>query len=282
MNCKNLDLIVVGDKNWPGTVVYLEYLKRNGYKIKKLMLCEFYENPSFKNRLEKIIYIISPKIYKKFCSLNTEKVSSLVKELHLEFQKFFDFSVPLDLKSVDYTDLSDCIEEYRFWNFKDPDLLKIMLKNKNSFFLYVSGGIVPKNIFDSGINLVHVHPGYVPYVKGSDGFLWSLRERGRLGYSCFFMNEYIDGGDLIFRQELNLDDFSMYRPLLKDHYSEVYRAILSGYDPHLRAQTLIKALNKNSGEFTRGSIQNTSSETGREFFSMHHKLIKKTLMDYLK
>lgn len=282
MSYSNINLIVIGDRNWPGTPIYLEYLLRNGYQVKKILLCDFYESGSFRNKLEKAVHTVSPSLYKRAFSPCLEIYNPLLQELYSAFQSFFDFEVNLNLQEVNYHKYSDCIEKYKFWNFKDPNLLKILIKNKESNFLYISGGIVPKYIFEQGIRLIHVHPGYIPYTRGSDGLLWSLRIRGKLGYSCFFMNEHIDGGDLLYRHELELDDFSKYRPLISEHYEIFYRALLMGYDPHLRAKTLINTLQLNGGVLNRDKVLDKGNDEGREFFRMHPKLIKRTLLDYFK
>lgn len=281
MSYKTIDLIVLGDTNWPGTSIYLEYLYRHGFKPKKIYMCSFYQPVSYRNRLEKVLYTLSPKLYKYASPPVIESYSSLIQSLCHSFQEPFSFKI--DIASVDrkVDKYSNIVKYYKFWDFKDPDLFKLMLQDKDSFFLYVSGGIVPKEIFEAGLKIIHTHPGLIPYTRGSDGFLWSLLTRGKLGYSCFFMNQYIDGGDLLYQEEKTLHDFSDQRYLIKDNYLDIYRALLLSYDPHMRAQILTKTITQCGGILENLQVIEKDKNSGRDYFRMHKNIIKKTLLEYL-
>ena len=56
-------------------------------------------------------------------------------------------------------------------------------------------------IFKTGKNFIHIHPGYLPEVRGADGLLWSIKEYNKIGVSSFIMNHKIDSGEIIFREK---------------------------------------------------------------------------------
>ncbi len=281
MSYKTIDLIVIGAMNHAVTPIYLEYLYRNHFRPKKIYLCSFLKPLCFSNRIERLAYIINKNVYKGIVKVTGESFPRLVSDLQLKFQKIFDFQVGLSLQNYDYNKYSDKIEIFKAWDFKDPKLQKLILNDRNSHFLYTDGGIVPKSLFDEGVKMLHVHPGIVPFVRGSDGFLWSLKTRAKLGYSCFYMNAGIDTGDLLYQEEFELHKFPEITPLLEENYLQVYRALLEGYDLHLRANVLTKVINSVAGDLSqlKGVPQNLKN--GREYYSMHSRLIKKFMCEYL-
>ena len=152
-----------------------------------------------------------------------------------------------------------CIDMYNFSNLElekkityisnesiNSDQLFKRLSNKkfyNRFFLN-TGKEILKNILNVNSNFVHIHPGFLPEVRGADGSLNSILFNDSIGVSSFIMGNKIDQGQIIFREKYNcpkfkLDNFHNYD--LKD----IYRIWYSFFDPLLRASHLKKLYNLN-------------------------------------
>jgi hypothetical protein len=125
---------------------------------------------------------------------------------------------------------------------KDPRLASALNELTCKTLLFTGGGIVPKEVFAiPGIKILHVHPGHLPHVRGSDGVLWSVMERGCPGVSMFYMEAGLDTGDLIRATDLPLPQFNL-KGLERPDDDTLYRALYAYYDPLLRAYFLGQAL----------------------------------------
>lgn len=277
---KNIDLIIIADKSCTTSLFYLEYLHRHGYQPRKIYACDFLYKPSFKSRKERLLYLFSQKIYKQLAARREKIQTKFQLELYDELQSNFEFKINLNLNAVNFERYSDLVEHIIAWDYQEPDFQKIILKDKSSHYLYTNGGIVPQRLFEQGIKFLHIHPGIVPYVKGSDGLLWSLMERGKLGYSCFYMNAGIDTGDLIHQEEFENIKFPSIRPLYKNYSQDIYKALLSAYDPHYRAKLLINVIKSVDGDLSLLKAQKQQNKGSREFYAMHPLLVKKCLLKF--
>lgn len=126
--------------------------------------------------------------------------------------------------------------------YNDPMLKKKLHELGSGALLYTGGGIVPKDLLDlPGLKVLHVHPGFLPDVKGSDGLLWSLISRSRLAASCFYMEPNIDTGQIILAREFDAVTFPL-SAVERPEDMTLYRALFSLYDPILRAKVLQETL----------------------------------------
>ena len=48
---------------------------------------------------------------------------------------------------------------------------------------------------------IHIHPGYLPEIKGADGSLWHINKHNNIGISSFFMSKKIDEGLVIAKEK---------------------------------------------------------------------------------
>ena len=105
--------------------------------------------------------------------------------------------------------------------------------------LYTGGGIVPKSLLNiEDLNMIHIHPGFLPDIRGADGTLWSLLLTGHCSASCFYMNEGLDTGDVILNRWLPKIS------LLKKVYPRelAYRSVYTFLDPWVRSYVLKEVL----------------------------------------
>ena len=152
--------------------------------------------------------------------------------------------------------------------YNDP-LLKLRLQELGpGAILYTGGGIVPKDILDiPELKMLHVHPGHLPDVKGSDGLLWSLMSRSRLGASCFYMEPGIDTGRIIIAKEFEPVIFPIRSQKRPDDMT-LYRALFSLYDPILRAKALQETLLLGKGPANFKAFPQAATE-GITYHFMH-------------
>ncbi len=130
-------------------------------------------------------------------------------------------------------------QRVRCQGFKDPRLVAALTALAPAPVLFTGGGILPGVLLDiPGLRYLHVHPGWLPMVRGADGVLWSLLTRGRAGASCFYMARGIDVGAVIARREFPPLRFPLPAAQRPDDMT-LYRALFSFFDPVLRAALLV-------------------------------------------
>ena len=150
-------------------------------------------------------------------------------------------------------------------------VLQVFLKQPNSVVLFTGGGLVPPKLTKlDGLSFLHVHPGYLPFVKGADGLLWSMLLRGRPGASAFFMAPGIDEGDLLLTAEFEPLKFLLAPDELPDT-QDMYRMVFSFYDPIVRAALLCDLIDK-SPDLATLVGQPQDLKDGRTFHFMSERM----------
>lgn len=158
-------------------------------------------------------------------------------------------------------------------SFQDPALLSAIERLPTEFVLFTGGGVVPAHLLKlTRKKFLHVHPGFLPHVRGADGLLWSMLTRFRLGASLFLLDEGIDTGEILFKKEI--DPLELVRPPGTE--DDLYRALFSFYDPLLRAVTLAEYLKQNPTlESLR--LETQSAAEGETYHFMHPRLKSRAL-----
>ena len=171
---------------------------------------------------------------------------------------------------------AETVHDIELRGLKDPALPQHLGRYVQTPILFTGGGILPPAVFAvPGIRLLHVHPGYLPPVKGADGLLWSTLVRGRPGASAFLMAPGLDVGDLLDASEtepLTFDIPEGERPGDDD----LYRLVFSFYDPVLRAHALRALLPLlESGSELVGTPQNEAEGLTYHFMEarMRHRAL---------
>ena len=116
-------------------------------------------------------------------------------------------------------------------------LIDTFLKSKIKYFIFAGNysQILPKEFFYNKIKIIHVHPGDLPFFKGSTTHYYEFLLKNKITYTSIFLSEHLDRGKIIIKKKYNPNkiDFSKI-----DNY----------YDPLFRSETLIqtlKCINKN-------------------------------------
>ena len=140
-----------------------------------------------------------------------------------------DFDANIDLQDLLIKiniDHAICDED-----INSESVAKLMSDSGIETFVYSGfGGIIVKEIIlELGLNLLHIHGGYLPEFKGSTTNYFSILSEKSIGASAIFLSKDLDSGPMIARLKAPEPKHKIYL----DHI----------YDSAVRARMLIKALN---------------------------------------
>jgi len=157
------------------------------------------------------------------------------------------------------TPVKDTLEnsnfEYKELNFVDinhPELVEFVKQSKTDVFIFTGGGILKNKILNVGPKFVHLHPGIVPYYRGSTCFYYSIINENQCGVTAYFMDEKLDTGDIIFQKI-----FEKPNHIFVDEI----------YDPTIRSETLVEVLQKDLLNNTSSKKQDPNK--GETYFIIH-------------
>lgn len=268
-----LDLCVVADRFCTTSRTYLAYLGAQGFRVRRVLLVDFTgPHEAFRQRrarwgawltsFSKQRFKLAPRQWSDEQQALGALLQSRVR-IPVNYYADFDFGAH-----------TEAVEEFTAEDYNDPDLLKRLHGETAGALLYTNGGRVPGGFLNScRSRMIHIHPGVVPHVRGSDCLFWSILTRGRPGMSCFYMNAGIDTGDIIHTREFAPPAYPELLPYIERDPSGVYGSVLLAYDPHLRAETLLDVVAKSQNGDLRSlasAMQNAAE--GRNFYWMHPKL----------
>ncbi len=141
---------------------------------------------------------------------------------------------------VRYEDFADEVRRVLAADYRAESLGPALTALGQPVVLYTGGGLLPAPLLATpGLRFLHLHPGYLPHVRGADGLLWSTMVRGRPGMSVFFMVPELDAGDVVCTAELESLAFDL-SGLPRPDDPTLYRALFAFYDPVLRAEMLAR------------------------------------------
>ncbi len=140
----------------------------------------------------------------------------------------------------------------------DNKIVEVVEKTSPTFFVFGGGGILRKPILSVGKKFIHIHPGRIPYFRGSHCIEWSVLEEERCVVSAIFMNEIIDGGELIAQREFD------YPELENNNIAPLYSS-------HIRSELLIDIIKDYCKNDKFNSSKQNASE-GETYYKMHPAL----------
>ena len=161
----------------------------------------------------------------------------------------FDISIPVK-KTLD--EAGKEYEEFNFVDINHPELVNFLKSSEIQYFLFTGGGILRKDVLNSGPKFIHLHPGFVPYYRGSTCFYYSIINEGKCGVTAYFMDEKLDTGDIIFQ---------------KNFEKPTHQFIDDVYDPYIRSETLLEVLKNHLIENTHFQKQNPNE--GETYYIIH-------------
>lgn len=277
-----INLTVIGDRACSTTRTYLTYLRSAGFLPRRLWLIDFVKpTPTFV-WLRTLIGERLAEFWRRGRTPLTQEPDADYRALCLQLQREAGFD-PIDHFGFwQPQEFASKVEQFSAADFHDPVLQRRLLNMPDAAFLYTNGGIVPASLLDKpGVRVVHIHPGIVPDVRGSDCLLWSAQVRRRVGVSCFYMSPGIDEGPLIGQLEVDLPHLpSMAELLSAGREPELYRALLFAVDPHFRAHLLVEMLKRYSGaDLRRLPIVTQAPASRPAYLWMHQRLRARVMKD---
>lgn len=207
---------------------------------------------------------------RRLLQTNHDLVRSMMRIVRNAFGLPEDFYEEV-LEKCDYTRYSDQVQPILVDGLGDERLSNLLSGMAPNAVLFTGGGILPKSLLEiPGLRFLHIHPGYLPHVRGADGLLWSTLIRGRPGATCMYMGSGIDDGDIVLREEfepLAIEVPESERPSDQD----LYRAIYAYYDPVVRAQ-ILRQMPNNAPDLASLYSKPQDPESGSTYQFMNRKL----------
>ena len=110
------------------------------------------------------------------------------------------------------------------------EMVEALEECKQSIIIYSGpgGGILRKRILNIGKRFLHIHPGLLPYYRGSTTVYYSLINEGSCGATALFLDKKIDTGPVVRKQSFP----APHDRTIVDLY----------YDPFIRSELLIDVL----------------------------------------
>lgn len=172
---------------------------------------------------------------------------------------------------------SDNIVTFPIDYYNDPELLSFIKKQNVSMYLFTGGGIISKDFLNiKKTQFIHIHPGYLPDIRGADCLLWSAMLTGYPSATCFFMDSGIDSGDIINR--LFLPQIKLPRASDLDKKMS-YRLLYSFIDPWVRSVALRDTL-RSTNYLENITAYSQKLEEGNTFHFMQEKMISKVINNF--
>ena len=151
----------------------------------------------------------------------------------------------------------------------DKALQECLLEELAGGILYTSG-VIPAELLDlRHLKFLHIHPGFLPDIRGADCALWSLLLAGHTSATCFYLSPGIDTGDIICPHWL--PKLSFYVNETGIELQSTYRIVYSFLDPWVRAFVL-RDITINNQKFDALASTPQLEKDGITFHFMHQRL----------
>ena len=189
--------------------------------------------------------------------LQDKRLSQLIVDIERFFSLRENFLKDMfNYNNINYFNNISYITSQSINSRKAISLLKAS-KEKNFLISYQE---LLDKAFDCNKNFYHIHPGYLPKVKGADGSLHSIINYNELGCSFFMLEKKIDSGPTIKRKVFEFKKFKLAN-FKNFNERELYNFWFSFVDPALRCSMLIDFLEcdfslNNTIKFKKNDISN--------------------------
>lgn len=168
-------------------------------------------------------------------------------------------------------------ELVRATGWKDPALADRLSRDGPPVVLFTGGGIVPTRLLEgSGREFLHVHPAFLPDVRGADGLLWTALLGRAPAATALYLRPGIDTGPVLAAREFPAVEFDLGAgPRPPDE--TLYRAVYSFFDPLLRAAALRALLEGCRGELAGAPARPQDLAAGTTYHFLHPALRRAAL-----
>ena len=158
-----------------------------------------------------------------------------IKHLMDQIEDFFGLDRSFLKNMYDFKNIKhfDNIFKLNSSSINSEETISFLNRHKGTCYLN-TGKEILKNVFHTNKSFFHIHPGYLPQVKGADGSLHSIDKFNEVGCSFFKMNRKIDDGKILNRIKLDFNHLD-FKNLNNYSVKDLYRIWFSFFDPALRA-----------------------------------------------
>ena len=156
-------------------------------------------------------------------------------------------------------------QKFEFIDINHTELIEYIKQTNIEYYFFTGGGILKKEILNSGPKFVHFHPGIVPNYRGSTCFYYSIINDKNCGVTSFVMDEKLDTGDIIFQKKFPKPNH--------EYIDEIF-------DPFIRSETMINVIKNRLIE--NGSHIKQNIAEGETYFIIHPVLKHISIMSCIK
>jgi phosphoribosylglycinamide formyltransferase-1 len=95
--------------------------------------------------------------------------------------------------------------------------LEYLEKSKPDLAVLCAARIISKKVIDKfRIGILNCHPGWLPDYRGWDALRWSVFYNNNIGVTVHFIDNGVDMGDIVVRQQLETSNFSNFAALYQE------------------------------------------------------------------
>lgn len=213
---------------------YLELTKRKDFKFNEIIYLG--KKTLFPKNLY-INYKYNLINRKPLIFLKDKNIGKLIRDV----EEYFNLGNNFFRDAYSYYDISNRCQNFYFSkssNINSRENIKILQETKSLRFLN-SGKVILKEILDQNKEFLHIHPAYLPEIKGADGSLWNIVKKKNFAGSFFILDKKIDNGNIIFRDSFKLKKFKY---LDSKYIVNLYDIWFSFVDPAIRCNILEKVI----------------------------------------
>lgn len=162
--------------------------------------------------------------------LNSLKKNKIIPKLIIDFP---NNKITKNINNKHKSEIKKKLLAYKFFkkntkvfktNKTKKNLINIFSKSKINYFIFAGnyGQILPKEFFNYNKKIIHVHPGDLPYFKGSTTNYYEYLIKNTVTYTSIFLNKYLDKGKILIKKKYNPRKINFKR--LDNHYDSIYRS----------------------------------------------------------
>ena len=103
------------------------------------------------------------------------------------------------------------------YTYIEGKFINTIEESDDTIFLLCGAGLLPVN-FVLSHRIINSHPGYIPLARGLDSYKWSIYNSLPIGVTTHFLGDYVDGGEVIERREIEVGEFDTFHSVARRVY----------------------------------------------------------------
>ncbi len=117
--------------------------------------------------------------------------------------------------NMDIPQLEDLCGKFEY-TYIEGEFISVIHKS-DDLFLLCGAGILQQE-FVSSHRIINSHPGFIPLARGLDAYKWSVYNGLPIGVTTHFLGQYVDGGEIIERREIEVKLFDTFHSVAQRVY----------------------------------------------------------------